>query len=364
MRRSPVQTLLVAAAVASGVIIGTRIIAERMSARADARTRAARPDITLVGVAPQELPAHGYRLGESSPRSWSEISIRLYEDDRGTVNLMRCRIDPGEAGALLAFPPDSRRPVDDRPPADWPWGGPGDPFRVPEWWRPSGTQGRLHEALPATGATRGLYANYDPVGRWLHLWSWTRTDVHPQRPDLLAHLVADELVSTLADHLVQRRYAASADGWIIAERFAARDLRVASRLPTGVEHVSAALLPLRDRHRYLLRVDGLDEAAARQLVAEVPLRELAADGAPPASWEFALPAGGVPAWFMPGPGPRWGYCLLAIGPGSVERGRWVAYDRVAHALLVWDWEDQPARPAEADITAAAPSQPAAGQPAP
>lgn len=354
MKRSPVQTLLVAAAVAAGVILGTRLLAERMGARADARARSARPDVTLVGVPPQDLPGHGYRLGAASPRSWSEISIRLYEDDRGTVNLMRCRIDPAEAGTLLAFPPDSRRPVDDLPPTDWPWGGPGDPFRVPEWWRPAGPQGRLHEVLPATGATRGLYANYDPVERWLHLWSWTRTDVHPPRPDVLAHLVADELVSSLADLLVQRRVPASPAGWLVGERLAAAELPLAARLPAGVEHVSAALLPLRGRQRYLLRVDGLDEESARKLVAEVPLRPLAADGPPPPAWDFAVPEGGMPAWGLPGPGPRWGYCLLRIGPGTVERGRWVAYDRGAHALLVWDWEEAEPRPPAADITAQPP----------
>ena len=351
MKRSPIQTLLVAVAVASGVIIGTRLIANRLSASANERTRAARPDVTIVEAAAKDLAAHGYRLGEKSPKTWRDISIRLYEDDRGTLNLMRCRIAPEEAGSLLAFPPDSRRPLDDRPPAEWPWGAAGDPFRVPAWWQPAGAQGRLHETLPADGPTRGLYANYDPVGEWLHLWSWTRTDVHPQRPDVLAYLVGDELVSTLAHLMVQRRQPASPAGWLSLERLAARDTPGAERLPAGVEHLSALLLPLRNRHRYLLRIDGLDETAAQALVAEVPLRALAADGPPPAGWGFAEPEAGLPTWFNAGAGPRWGYCLLTIGSGTVERGRWVAYDRVARSALVWDWEGPQPQPAAADITA-------------
>jgi hypothetical protein len=222
---------------------------------------------------------------------------------------------------------------------------------VPEWWQPRGSQGRLHETLPADAATRGLYANYDPVGQWLHLWSWTRTDVHPRRPDVLAHLVADELASDLSHLVVQRGQPASPAGWIGIERLPAREAPGAERLPAGVEHVSAMLLPVRDRHRYLLRLDGIDEGALPALVAEVPMRPLPADRLPPTEWGFALPEGGMPAWFSVGPGPRWGYCLLTIGPGTVERGRWVAYDRVARSALIWDWEGPQPQAASADITA-------------
>lgn len=357
MKRSPVQTLLVAVAVAGGVILGTRLIANRLSTNASERTRAVRPDVTIIDVAAKDLAAHGYRLGEKSPKTWRDISIRLYEDDRGTLNLVRCRIAPEEAGSLLAFPPDSRRPLDERPPADWPWGGEGDPFRVPAWWQPTGAQGRLHETLPADSAARGLYANYDPLSEWLHLWSWTRTDVHPQRPDVLAHLVADELASALAHLLVQRGQPATPEGWIGSERLSARDTPGADRLPPGVEHLSALLLPLRDRHRYLVRLDGIEESAVPALVGEVPMRALAADGPPPATWGFAVPEGGMPTWFTVGAGPRWGYCLLTIGPGTVERGRWVAYDRAARSALIWDWEGPQPQPANADISSQVPAAP-------
>nr|MBA3685951.1 hypothetical protein [Planctomycetota bacterium] len=212
-RRTPLQTMAIAFALAIGLIVGVRMIGRLYAPKAAERAVAGRPDLEVIDAMPAQLAAAGWRLDERSPRSWTDISVRLFENDRGNLTLLRCRVDAAEALGLAAFPPDSRRPSEDRAPADWPWGADGDPFRVPAWWSPAGAQSRLYESFPPDGLRRGVFANYDPASRWLHLWSWARNDVRPVRADALAHLVVDELATVLSAAALAEQWPADADGW-------------------------------------------------------------------------------------------------------------------------------------------------------
>jgi hypothetical protein len=351
-RRSPLQILVLAAAVGCGVVIGAWAIGWRTARPGAERGRGAMPDIAIEGATPAQLARLGYRLSGKEPRSWSAISLRSFQDERGTVTLVRCRIDPEEVAMLFRFPEGSRRPAQDAPPGDWPWGGPGDPFAVPVWWRPAGSQSRIYEVLAGPSAA-GLFANYDPPTRTLHFWQWLRSDWRPGRHSPQLGLVADELAMALAE-ACRTRAPAGADGWLQAAAVKPADCGLpAGRLPAGVTAIDAALLPLKHRHRYLLAVHGLDASQAMALAGEQPLRALAADGPPPLPrWGFAAAPGApatLPAWFAPGPGPRFAHCLLALGSGRVEAGRWVAYDAQAATLYLWDWEGPEAQPAAADL---------------
>ncbi len=351
-RRTPLQILVLALAVGCGVVIGAWAIGWRTARPGNDRGRGAMPDLAIVDATPAELARLGYRLSGREPRSWSAISLRAFQDERGTVTLVRCRIDPDEVAMLFRFPEGSRRPVQDAPPGDWPWGRPGDPFAVPAWWHPLGGQSRIYERLAGPSAA-GLFANYDAPTRTLHFWQWLRSDWRVERQSPLRGVVADELAMALAE-ACRSRAPASAQGWLAATALppAACGLPP-GRLPAGVTAIDAALLPLKHRHRYLLAVHGLDREQALALAGEQPLRELAPDGPPPLPrWAFAALAGtppALPAWFSPGPGPRWAHCLLALGSGAVEAGRWVAYDADAATLFVWDWEGPEVQPAEADL---------------
>jgi hypothetical protein len=356
--RSPLQILVLTAAVGAGILIGVELVGRRAGHEAGERERAAWPDLSIEDASPTELAKHGFRLTGREPSSWSEISVRLYQDQRGIVTLVRCRVDPGEAATLISFPVGSRRPERDEPPADWPWGTAGDPFRVPDWWRPRGGQSRCYERLDPAGLPSGIFANYDPASRLLHFWQWQRSDWTVRRTSPLEHLVADELAATVASTLRAAGQPADAAGWMHAVGLEPGACGLpAGRMPAAVTRVDAALLPVAGRHRFLLAVHGLDEDAAWRLVAEQPLRELPADGPPPVErWAHAaLPASAaagaptVPAWFAPGPGPRRAHCLIAIGSGAVEAGRWVAYDPARRVLFVWDWEDRPPQPPAADL---------------
>jgi hypothetical protein len=351
-RRTPLQILVLSVAVGCGVVIGAWAIGWRMARPGSDHGRGAMPDIQLEDATPAQLARLGYRLSGKEPRSWSAISLRAYQDERGTVTLVRCRIDPDEVAMLFRFPEGSRRPAQDAPPRDWPWGGPGDPFAVPAWWRPQGGQSRIYEHLAGPTAA-GLFANYEVATRTLHFWQWLRSDWRVERQSPLRGLVADELAMALAE-ACRSRAPADAQGWLQATALppAACGLP-AGRLPSSVTAIDAALLPLQHRHRYLLAVHGLDGAQAAALSGEQPLRALRPDGPPPLpQWGFAAlpgPAPTLPAWFSPGPGARSAHCLLALGSGRVEAGRWVAYDARSATLFVWDWEGPEAQPAEADL---------------
>lgn len=354
-RRGPLQTLIVAGAVVAGIIAGTRLIAAQMRPEADRRVQASRPDVTIRDARPEDLVAHGFQPGPRTPRTWSGISLRRFEDERGTMTMVRCTIAPEEAGLLVDFPPDSRRTLDDQPPADWAQGAAGDPFLPPDWFAGPAARSRCYDAVPPDGPARGIYAGYDPATRLLRVWTWVRTDVRLVRPNA-DRLLADELAMALANVAVQGGVASSPQGWLAMDRLDPRQAgQAAERMPAGTESVAFALLPLRGRHRYLLRIDGIDEAAARALAAGTPLRALPDDAAPPATpWKPMLPEGGaLPAWFAPGPGPRGVHCLVRLADGGVERGRWFAYDPVMRRAFLWDWEQAaaPLLPA-ADLTGA------------
>lgn len=351
-RRSPLQTLIITAAVVTGLAFVTHTLAQSRGAQADARARRGRPDVTLVDATPEQLATAGYRLSEKSPKTWRDISVRLFEDDHGVVNFLRCRIAADEAQGLVVFPADARRSGDDRPPADWPRGAEGDPFRVPAWWQPVGNISRFAESFAPGSPARGIYANYDAATGWYHCWTWSRRDVTILRPDPLTGLVSDELASGLADLALRSGWPSDADGWLRKEGLGLLECGpLAKRLPASVERVDARLLPLGGQHRYFFRVVGLDAATARQIIGEVPVRDLVADGAAPAErWQAAVPPGGMPPWFAPGAGPRWAYCLVRVGDGAVERGRWAAYVVAERALYVWDWDGPAALPAAADVS--------------
>jgi len=351
-RRSPLQILVLAVAVGCGVVIGAWAIGWRTARSGGDGGRGTMPDFLVEEATPAQLARLGYRLSGKEPRSWSAISLRAYQDERGTVTLVRCHIDPEEVAMLFRFPEGSRRPAQDAPPRDWPWGAPGDPFAVPAWWRPHGGQSRIYERL-AGPALAGLFANYEPATRTLHFWQWLRSDWRVVRHSPLQGLVADELAMALAE-VCRGSPPASPDGWLQATALKPSACGLpAGRLPLSVTAIDAAMLPLQHRHRYLLAVHGLDAAQAAALAGEQPLRALPADGPPPLPrWGFAaLPgaAAALPAWFNPGHGPRFAHCLLALGSGKVEAGRWVAYDAQAATLFVWDWEGPQEQPAEADL---------------
>ena len=89
MKRSPVQTLLVTAAVVAGLLLGTRAIARWRGGESGTAAMPAKPDVLLHDVGPEQLAAAGYRLDERSPKTWRSISVRLHENDQGFVNVLQ-----------------------------------------------------------------------------------------------------------------------------------------------------------------------------------------------------------------------------------------------------------------------------------
>jgi hypothetical protein len=342
VRRTPAQILVLSFTIGCGILIGVTAVGWHLSHGAGERTRAGMPDILLEGVTPAELERHGFHLSGKEPHSWNAISVRVFQDERGTMTLVRCHIAPDEVASLFRFPDGSRRPEVDHPPADWPWGRAGDPFAVPGWWQPHGGQSRIYEQLEGPQRA-GLFANYDASTGILHFWQWMRSDWSMARSNPLQHLVADELAMAIEAGRRRDGVAVGGDGWIRAVGLTAADCAVApGRFASGITTIDAAMLPIKHGHRYLLAVHGLTADQAWLLVGELPVRPLPADGAPPRDpWAFAVPpdpSGSLPAWFAPGPGRRAAHCLVTLGPGTVEAGRWVAYDDARTTLYVWDWD--------------------------
>ncbi|MFM2090236.1 MAG: hypothetical protein RLZZ127_725 [Planctomycetota bacterium] len=334
MRRRPAQVLVLAVVLAVGALIGVAVLGRQVEQGGRARGIGAHPDIELRGATAAALAEAGFRLRGSEPRTWRDIDLRLHGDDGATRMFLACRIAPAEVDGLFAFAAGSVRPADDRP--DPAWDGPGGPR--PGWWRPSATRARSQEVREG-GVATGLYAAYDPASERLWLWRWTRRGLPPPppRPEGI-----DALVLALAE--ANSRVAPVAGEWLALREAPIRGLR--------------ADLALRSRaraHRAVLRLAPLDAAAAERLLADLPMRPLAADGPPPA-WAFALPpalgvldAGdgpSLPAWFAPGPGPRWGASVVRLGDGAVESARWAAHH--GDALYVWDWADPTPAPADLD----------------
>jgi hypothetical protein len=175
------------------------------------------------------------------------------------------------------------------------------------------------------------------------------------RTSPLEHLVADELAMAIEGGRRRDGVAPGADGWIHATGLGEADCVLQrGRMPMGITGIDAAVFPFKNRHRYLLAVHGLDADAAWTLVGELPLRTLDPDSRPPLErWAFAVPPGApnrLPDWFAPGPGRRAAHCLISLGLGSVEAGRWVAYDARAKTLFIWDWEGPQPQSPDADLS--------------
>lgn len=367
-RRTPTQTLVVMLSMIAGLWLclwvadlwrddGVTVAAEHL------------PDIELVDVAPERIRALGDGEWRVLAPSSESVSLRQYAvyrpdpdgrpTDNGFVIYLRQRLAPEDVNAerypMLARP--ARRRSRDELPPDWfPLVADQDrPWRTPAWWKPQADSGvGLYEAEAGPeGQWLGQYLHYDRGSGWFHLWQWRRLGVEPP-PSPLQHLVVDLLAQDLARVLIARQHPADADGWLLATGLTpALFPQLADSWPPSLQRIDSCLLPLQDRHRYLLVLSGIDEVSAEALLGELPMRRLP-DDAPPPNWTFAAPrsAAGVgpPSWFDPGAGPRWGYALLRPRDGLVETARWAAYDRAARQLAVWDWQAIEARPPTTDPT--------------
>ncbi len=354
MPRSPRQTLVLAAAIGCGVVLGALAVGRHAAGNAPAHEHAAWPDLDFQHAAPADLASLGFRLTGREPTSWSDISNRQYQDARGFVNVLSCRIAPAEADTLVRFPASSWSPSDGLPPAEWPRGPLAEPMRVPAWWTPAAGRSRCY-AAPTPDGGRGIFASYDPSQLRLTAWIFTRSDWRPTPPADGERAGADELVTALEQTLRATGHPLDGAGWLVANGVEPTRCGLApERLPTGLTRIDAAMMPIKGGHRYLLALTGLDEETARTFAVHPPLRPWPDDSPPPlARWRLAAPPSvdqpRLPSWFVPGPGWRGSHCLLRLGSGEVEAGRWVAYDRAAHVLFVWDWEGPAAQPPSADL---------------
>jgi hypothetical protein len=334
MRRRPAQVLVLAALLACGALIGVGILGREVEQGGRARGIGTHPDIELRGATTAGLAAVGFRLRGSEPRTWRDIDLRLHGDDTATRMFLACRIAPGVVDGLFAFVAGSVRPADGLP--DPAWDALGGPR--PDWWTPTAGRTRRQEVREG-GVATGLYTAYDPAAERLWLWRWTRKGAPPPLPRREG---IDALVLALAE--AHARTAPVAGEWLALRDAPIRGLR--------------ADLALRSRaraHRTVLRLAPLDAAAAEALLADLPMRPVAADGPPP-DWTFALPPAlgvldgdappALPPWFAPGPGPRWATSVVRLGDGRVESARWAAHH--GDTLYVWDWADPTPAPADLD----------------
>jgi hypothetical protein len=340
--RSPATILALTLAVGAGVWIGVRLVFDRAASGA----QPLRPDLQIVGATPTELVTHGWRLTGREPTSWRDISVRLVQDDAGSLLAVRCQIAPEEAGRLTDFPPGAVRPSDGQPPASWPRAGFGpDParFALPAWFAPSATQARVAEGGSEDLAI-GLYANYDPTSQVLHLWQWERRDAPPPTPPAGG---CDAAAVAIEAMLRRAAHPPDADGWLRAQGLTGPALHAACPdLPAAVV-ADVALSPWRGRHRYLMRLRGMDQASfAAWSGAARPMRPARTD--PPVDvWATVLPPGGLPDWCVVSATDARAHCLVEIGPGTVSAGRWAAWG--GEVGVVWDWAASEPLPAHADL---------------
>ena len=168
-RRNPLQLTVAVVALLLGLWLGISLLSRWRQGQIE--RQGMRPDLTIVAASPADLARHGFKLKENAPTSWRDISVRQKEDRSRALLALRCTIAPDEVARLLAFPPAAVRPADDQPPAYWPRGTGDDPWRLPDWWQPSGGQCLRWELTDADGAA-GLFASYDPTRQLLHFWRW------------------------------------------------------------------------------------------------------------------------------------------------------------------------------------------------
>ncbi len=317
MTRRPRQTALLAAAVAAGLLIGAILVQTWTSRSGRERGLGTHPHLELRAASAGALAAAGFRLSASAPLTWREIDLRLRSDDHGSDQFLACAIAAHEVDRLFRFAGGSWRSADDRPPAAWVQAASA---AIPAWWTPAPARSRQHE-LHRDGLVTGLYAGYDPVGERLWLWSWTRRRPEPPPP----RAPGLDRVSLRLAQAVQRA-APDADGWVHG-----------AGLPDALTGTSAdvALRARAGAHGILLRLAPLSASDAVDLLADLPMRRLDDDAAPPA-WPQAAPGGVRPAWFAPGPGPRWISAHLRLGDGATLAARWAAYDRERRALYAWE----------------------------
>lgn len=368
-RRSPAQNLFLVCVVIAGIWL-TALLLKHLQQTGSRDLERELPDFTIEHATPErlygEFAAATGRSGfkprgtGSEPKTWTDISLRLYARDGEYLKLLACTIDAAEvetSNPSLFAAAGRRRSRDDLPPAWWPWerDRAGSPWRVCPWWQPGPDGiGAYHFALQG-GFWIGEYLHYDPASRRLHLWETKRRQVSPPTVE---GLTADLLAASIAAALKRSEHPLDRHGWFDAPGLTPDDLGFpANRLPAGLHRLDARVFPWRGpgeagrRDRYLLRLHGLDEAAAASLCQDLDMRPLPDDAPPPwQTWAFAAPEGGAPAWFAPGPGPRRAYVLRRPGSGRCDRGRWAAYDRAQGCLCLWDWAWGEPQAPEADLT--------------
>lgn len=343
MRRSPGQTVFLAAVVVTGILIGTGLWRQAQE-RAAVRAAAELPDLELRDLSADELFAReDFRGHAHSPRSWDRISLRHYAEPDGSYQrFLRCRIDGDEvplANRQLMRHPGRRATVDGLPPSWWP-DEPDPPWARPEWWQPApGGQSLWYAEQLDSGMVLGAFCSYEPDTGWMHYWEWRRPDIlPPPGPD---HLHLDELVAQLIRRLVSERHPVDGAGWLRAPGVPASQLALLpAQLPPGLRSIDCWARPQSQALRWLVALHGLDEEVAAAVLGNLPVAAIADDGAPPVEdWAQALPSEGLPPWFRVGTGPRWHYLRVQPGTGLPEVGRWAGYDRERRVLFVWDWQD-------------------------
>lgn len=376
-RRNAQQTLFATVALVIGVWATFQLMSLVTWRRSETEFAPELPDIEVRGLSPEELferhggdaDRPGFRRRASDPKTWADIYLRLYGAEGEYVKLQRCTIDADEVEQVsrrLLSQPARRRAIDDRPPAWFPLvTDQDDPWRVPEWWHPPRDGISTYHWQHHAPFTVGQYLHYDPATRLMHLWEFKRKGLTPpQRASRT--LMLDYLVVNLSAAL-RRDQTPHVEGWYDIAGRSARSIGLPEEmLPPGLHAIDGLLFPWQtpdapegNRYRYFLRLHGLSLDDALRLAGEVPLRPLADDQPPPLDdWSFALAEGPdgqyAPSWFDPGPGPRFAFSLARPGSGQVERGRWLAQDRVSGHIYVWDWHFSHPRDPQADLWLTAP----------
>ena len=357
VRRTPRQTIYTMIMVVCGVWLGIGLMQTWREGRTKEFVKQL-PDYELVDVSAEELYERaGITPREGDPTSWRHIHMRHYaEDQNGYLKVLRCQLSPEEVEQVNRhiFTAQTRRRTRDDLPPEW-WPGQADaegPWALPDWWQPSGSQSLTFMEQRPDASWLAEYINYDPATEWFHLWEFHRYGIDAPASPLEA-LVADHVVKVVLAQLQAGQHALSDDGWYRVPEYSVDRLGIAhEHLPAGMSQLSVAIQPAVARvPSYLLAVHGIKREAVSAFMGELEMRSMPADGAAPtAAWDFTLGQDqALPSWFDPGAGPRWGHVLVRPGRGTVDAGRWAAYDEARAILFVWNWHSTMPYPASADI---------------